>query len=116
MLFSGGVANRMTRLFAGLVVMAMGAPLLLFRNPMILLVGAVISGIGLGAAIWQGVQMWREREDPYDLNRLWDTPPAEPETPQETPDDASLVYCHRCGASMSDVHAICPQCHNFLGS
>ena len=115
MLFSGGTANRITRLFAGLIVLAMGAPLLLFRNPMILLVGLGICGIGLGAAVWQGIQMWRERADPYDLTRLWDTPPAEPETPQDKPTDAGLVYCHRCGSSMSEVHAICPECGNFLG-
>ena len=116
MLFRGGAYNRITRLFAGLVVLAMGAPLLLFRNPAILLVGLAICGVGVGAVVWQGVQMWRERPDPYDLNRLWDTAPAEPETPPEKPTDANMVYCHRCGSSMSEVHAICPQCGNFLGS
>jgi hypothetical protein len=114
MFFSGGVGNRMTRLFAGLVILAMGAPLLLFRNPIILLVGLAICGVGLGAVLWQGVQIWRERVDPYDLTRLWDTPPAEP--PVAIPTDATLIYCHRCGSSMSEVHAICPQCGNFLGS
>jgi hypothetical protein len=116
MLFRGGNYNRITRLFAGLVVLAMGAPLLLFRNPVILLLGAAICGIGFGAVVWQGVQMWREREDPYDLNKLWDTPPPEPDTPTKTSADATLIYCHRCGSSMSEVHAICPQCGNFLGT
>lgn len=114
MLFRGGSYNRITRLFAGLVLAGMGAPMLVFRNPPILLVGVAICGIGLGVVVWQGVQMWRERPDPYDLNRLWDTPPAEPDQPKETPDDGDLIYCHRCGVSMSEAHAICPQCGNFL--
>lgn len=116
MLFRGGAANRITRLFAGLVLMAMGAPLLLYRNPVALLLGLGICGAGLGAVIWQGVRMWRERPDPYDLNRLWDTPPPEPDQPQEAFGDEDLIYCHRCGISMPETHSICPKCGNFLNS
>jgi len=110
MIFRGGNYNRITRLFAGLVVMAMAAPLVLFRNPIIWLVGASICGIGLGAVVWQGFRMWREREDPYDLNRLWDTPPAEPETPTHTAEGADLIYCPRCGTSRTQAYANCPEC------
>ena len=116
MFFRGGAYNRITRLFAGLILMAMGAPMLVFRNPAIVLVGLSICGIGLGVVMWQGGQMWRERPDPYDLNRLWDKPPPEPDKPLETPADEDLIYCHRCGVSMSGIHAICPQCGSFLNS
>ena len=115
MLFRGGAHNRITRLFAGLALLGMSVPMLVFRNPTILLVGLAICGVGLGTVGWQGFQMWRERADTYDLTRLWDTPPPESDTPQETPPDATLIYCHRCGSSMAQVHAICPQCGNFLG-
>ncbi|MCW3095469.1 MAG: hypothetical protein JWL77_1087 [Chthonomonadaceae bacterium] len=116
MLFRGEPANRITRLFAGLVLMGISAPMFLFRNPLSLLIGFTICGIGLGVVVWQGWQMWRERPDPYDLNRLWDKPAPEPDKPLETPADEDLIYCHRCGVSMSEIHAICPQCGNFLNS
>ena len=96
--------------------MAMSGPMLLFRNAAILTVGLTVCGIGLGAVVWQGVQMWREREDPYDLNKLWDTPPPEPDTPAKAPTDATLIYCHRCGSSMSEAYSTCPQCGNLLGT
>ncbi len=113
MLFRGGTANRMTRLFAGLVILGISAPLVVFRSPVILTTGVVLCGIGLGAAIWQGVQMWRERPDPYDLTRLWDAPPPEAE---ETNHERTLIYCHRCGSSMSEIHSLCPHCGTPLGS
>lgn len=116
MFFRGEPANRITRLFAGLVLLGMGAPLLLFRNPPIMVVGLAICGIGLGAVVWQGILMWRERRDPYDLSRLWDTPPPEPDQPLEALGDEDLIYCHRCGISMSEAHSICPKCGNFLNS
>ncbi len=113
MLFRGAPANRITRLFASLVVVAMGAPLIVFRNTTLLLMGLAFCAIGLGAAAWQGIQMWRERPDPYDLTRLWDDPPLEPE---ETNHVRDMIYCHRCGSSMSEVHSVCPQCGSPLGS
>ena len=116
MLFRGGNYNRITRLFAGLALMGMGTWLIAYWNPISSLVGFTICGSGIGVVIWQSVQMWRERPDPYDLNRLWDKPAPEPDQPLETPADKDLIYCHRCGVSMSAIHAICPQCGQFLNS
>ncbi len=114
MLFRGDSANRITRLFAGLALMGAGTWLIAFWNPVSSLIGVTICGIGLSVVVWQSVQMWRERPDPYDLNRLWDKPASEPDQPLETPADAKLIYCLRCGVSMSEIHAICPQCGHFL--
>jgi uncharacterized paraquat-inducible protein A len=107
-------ANRIMRLFAGLVLMGFGAPLFLYHSLPAMLLGLLICGTGLGVVAWQGWRMWQEREDPYDLNRLWDKPPAEPDKALEMRGDENLVYCHRCGISMSEAHSICPKCGHFL--
>jgi uncharacterized iron-regulated membrane protein len=110
MLFRVGPANRITRLVAALIVAALGAPLIVPAPPL----GLSLFGIGMIAAIVQGIAMWRERRDPYDLSRLWETAPIKAE-PEEDDKERTMALCHRCGASMSAKHSICPQCGVPLG-
>jgi uncharacterized paraquat-inducible protein A len=110
MLFRNSPANRITRLVAAVVLACLGGGLLGVVSPP----GLIMVGVGLAIAGYQGVQMWRERPDPYDLSRLWDKPNL-PEEPEEDGRLRELAFCHRCGASMSTKHSICPQCGVPLG-
>ncbi len=109
MIFRGGAANRITRLVAAILVICL-APMLVGGGPLAL----TIMAIGGGAVVYQGLQMWRERRDRYDLSRLWDVPPTN-EEPEEDDKYRNMALCHRCGASMSTKHSICPQCGVPLG-
>jgi len=75
--------------------------------------GLALFCVGFGGAIYQGVMLFRERPDRYDLSLLWEEPPAEPEANDGA--DRDLTYCHRCGASMNIQHAICPGCGGRVG-
>ena len=101
--FRYGPTNRITRIAAALILAAFGAALLSALPPL----GLALVAVGIGVAVWQGVLLWQERRSPYDLSRLWEGQRDEPE-----PDDRErdMIYCHRCGASMSLRHSICPQC------
>lgn len=108
--------TRLIRLVASVTLACFSATLFGVAPPLAL-VGIVI---GLAAAGYQGLQMWRERRDPYDLSRLWDTPlnSAEldkAEEPEEDGKTRTLALCHRCGASMSTRYSICPHCGVPLG-
>ncbi len=101
--------RRWLRVVAALVLMALSTPLLYPFPP--LRIGLI--ALGAGIAIYQGVQMWRERPDPYDLSRLYETLPDEPENDDDP--DREFIYCHRCGGSLPAHHSICPQCGGVLG-
>ncbi len=107
MLFRIGSTNRITRLVAAIVLLCFSAALIAVAPPLALLAAI----IGVAAACYQGVQMWHERRDRYDLSKLWDTP----DTPEEDGKVRTLAFCHRCGASMPTFHSICPQCGVPLG-
>jgi hypothetical protein len=79
------------------------------------LLGKVVAAAGLAGAVYYTMQMFRARRDPYDLSRLWDTPPADPELPDRETEDDALILCHRCGTSMPAHIGICPECGNRLG-
>jgi uncharacterized paraquat-inducible protein A len=77
-------------------------------------IGLSLIAVGLCLCLYQGVQMWRERRDPYDLSRLWEDVPVK-EEPEEDAKFRNMILCHRCGASMSAKYSICPQCGVPLG-
>ena len=89
--------------------MAFGASLLFPFPPF----GIVLILAGAGIAIYHGTQLWQERRDPYDLSRLYETLPDEPENDDDP--DREYIYCHRCGGSLPAHHSICPECGGVLG-
>jgi len=115
MLFRSLPVNRITRIFAGLVVMGFGGFILAEETFPAMGIGGALIICGLSVIISQSVMIWRERPDPYDLSRLWETEP-QPEEPEEDGQEHYLSYCHHCGGSMSEVYSICPHCGTPLGA
>lgn len=105
--------NNLVRLVAALVVMGMTVVGLGALPTSLLMPILAIEAVIVGGLAWQ---MWRERDrrDKYDLTRLRMIDNALQE-PDEMP-EGSLLYCHRCGASMSDRMSICPGCGAPLGT
>ena len=103
--FRYGPTNRITRIAAALILAAFGAGLIAMLPP----VGLALVAGSIGAAIWQGVLLWQERRSPYDLSRLREMRNEEPEDDADR-NERDMIYCHRCGSSMSARHSICPQC------
>jgi hypothetical protein len=106
--------RRAAGLIAGLLVAAMGVAFLAAGIP---LVGAALLVLGGGAAVWQGWRMYATRPDPYDLNRLWEAPPADEEpdpTDELLQDEAGVAYCHHCGHAVAGPFARCPECGGRL--
>lgn len=114
MYFRGAPINRITRLMAGVALLAFGGYALLTGLWFLDLVGIAVVLVGLGAVVVQGRAMWRERSDPYDLSKLWDKPPVI-EEPEEDNKERTLAYCHHCGASLPEAYGICPQCGRPMG-
>lgn len=123
MRFEVSPPNRPTRIAAGLVTLCFGIGVAAIPSILSVLggVGLFVTGLCVVCAnVYTGMQEWlRRRSDPYDLSRLWDAPLPEEEDPAAVhsatgPND--LLYCHHCGASMSQRHAICPECGNRLGA
>ena len=108
MLFRNLASARGVRLGAAMILTAMSA-LVAEDIPAL---GLALFGVGFSAAVYQGVHMFRERRNRYDLALLWEEPPAEPEPDDR--DDRDMIYCHRCGASMSQKHSLCPGCGGRL--
>lgn len=124
MRFEVSPPNRPTRIAAGLVALGMGLGVAAIPSILSMVGGLGLFFTGLGMVcvnVYQATYEWlRHRRDPYDLSKLWDeplpeNPPAVPALPQELPQEDDLVYCHRCGASMHGIHAICPDCGHRLG-
>ncbi len=145
MRFSTTPVNRITRLFAGVIVLAMSLglaaqPVLIVRIAGIALFVLALSAVCAGLYQMVGAFL-RRQNDPYDLSKLWEAPlpdesprsehheplakPLDAESfdakpldakPLDTePLDDDLLYCHRCGASMSRRFAVCPDCGHRLG-
>ena len=104
MLFRNPASARGVRLGACVILLAMSA-LVAEELPAL---GLLLFVVGLGGAGYYSVLLFRERRDRYDLSRLWEQPPDEPEPDERY--EQNMIYCHRCGASMSQFHSICPGC------
>ncbi len=98
------------RCIAALVAAAFLAPLLA-GGPRPLLLAELPLLAYAAFALVQAVRLRPSRRDPYDLSRLWDSPPDEPQESDQSPE---LVYCHVCGASCPAAYALCPECGNRL--
>ena len=109
MLFRNLSSARGVRLGAALILTAMSAAVAADFPAL----GLALFCVGFGGAVYQGVHLFRERRDRYDLSLLWEKPPDEPEPDDR--DDRNMIYCHRCGASMSQKHSLCPGCGAQLG-
>jgi hypothetical protein len=98
--------RKFASLIAALLIAATGAGLF-FAAPIF---GTMLALAGLGLALWQGIVLWKDREDPYDLKKLWDSPvPLDDDTPDEAALEAdAMAYCHYCG------HAVPSDCGNPL--
>ncbi len=117
MWFRGSPANHAARIVAALIVMAFSLVFLARGGPALLVCGLLLAALGLAAllhAAWQVAQARRDHPDPYDLSRLWEQAPEEDEPEEDVP-DGDLLYCHHCGAAMSEVYSLCPSCGRHLG-
>ncbi len=99
-------------LIAAVLVVAVGTGLLLVTP----IFGVMLLISGLALALWQALTLWRAREDPYDLKKLWDAPVAlDDDQPDESDlERGSLAYCHQCGHAVPLSYARCPECGNLL--
>lgn len=94
-------------LIAALILVAFG----LLAAQGLPLIGYIIMGIGAAAAIWQAKVLWGAREDPYDLNKLWERPEEADEPEYELlTDETGTPYCHNCGHAVPEPFARCPEC------
>ncbi len=109
MSFRNWASARGARLGASVILMAMSA-VVAEEIPALAL---VLFCAGFGSAIYQGVMLIRERRDRYDLSLLWEEPSATPEVDDGA--EREMVYCHRCGASMSARYSLCPDCGGRVG-
>jgi hypothetical protein len=109
------VLRKAAGLIGAILVVAFGGALLLVTP----IFGAMLGVAGVGLLVWQVRALWKSREDPYDLKKLWDAPvPIEGDAIEE-PDESyleadSLAYCHRCGHAVPDGYARCPGCGSPL--
>lgn len=114
MIFRVNPTNRPTRLLASLLLAAVGGGLLSPWPPF----GLLMLAAGCGLALYQGIGMWRDRRDPYDLEglrQLHEKDLAQDE-PEDEPYERDMAYCHRCNLSVPATHTICPECGGFLGA
>jgi hypothetical protein len=111
--FRVGPANRFTRLVASVLVMTLGFGLFGLLWP----AGVALSGFGFCMAVWQGVNIMRERRGRYDLQSLREIHDRELAQDEPEPDryERDLAYCHRCNLSVPETHSICPECGGKLG-
>jgi uncharacterized paraquat-inducible protein A len=72
--------------------------------------GLIFGSVGLVAAAWQAWQVKKDMGDPYDLNKLWDSPLPEDIQPEVADFEPDQAYCHRCGHIVPDDFARCPDC------
>ena len=107
------ILRKFVGVIAAVLVLAMGVGLLWVLP----IFGAMLLFLGIGLTLWQARELWRQREDPYDLGKLWEAP-----LPEETPDEPdesvldgdSMAYCHLCGHAVPLDYARCPECGNPL--
>jgi hypothetical protein len=102
------VFRKCAGLIASILVVGMGC-MLCFSG--VALVGIPLLFVGLALAVWQTVVLVRNRPDPYDLSRLWETEPEPAEEPDEDwGDNKELGFCHNCGHAVPEPYARCPDC------
>ncbi len=102
-------------LIAAVLVVAVGTGLLLVTP----IFGVMLLISGLALALWQALTVWRAREDPYDLKKLWDAPVPLKDEDDDQPDESaldrdSMAFCHQCGHAVPLSYARCPECGNLL--
>ncbi|MGC4047686.1 MAG: hypothetical protein QM758_28165 [Armatimonas sp.] len=104
--------RKFAALIASLLIAATGAGIFLVAP----IFGTMMALCGLGLVIWQGIVLWRSREDPYDLKKLWDSPvPIDEDVPDESPvEEDAMAFCHVCGHAVPLNYARCPECGNPL--
>lgn len=76
--------------------------------------GLMLMWVALLAAAWLAWQVKKEMGDPYDLNKLWDSPLPEDIQPEGTDYEPDQAYCHRCGHIVPDDFARCPDCGELV--
>ena len=74
-------------------------------------IGGSLLLIAAGVTVREMLLMWREREDPYDLSRIWDEAP-DPEVPEGANRDLELAFCRHCGTASPNTYGVCPECGN----
>jgi uncharacterized paraquat-inducible protein A len=74
------------------------------------LFGLMFMGVGLAFAAWQAWQVKKDMGDPYDLNKLWDSPLPEDIQPEAADYEPDQAYCHRCNHIVPAEFARCPDC------
>ena len=106
-------------LIASVLLLALGIGLFFVSFP---IVGTMLVLLGLALSIWQGIGLWKARQNRYDLKTLWDAPlpDREPLRYDETPDEDTvddpdaMAYCHICGHAVPLDYSRCPDCGNPL--
>jgi hypothetical protein len=78
------------------------------------LFGLLFMAVGLAFAAWQAWEVKKDLGDPYDLNKLWDSPLPEDIQPEELPYELDQAYCHRCNHIVPDDFARCPNCGEWM--
>jgi hypothetical protein len=104
--------RKLSGLLAGIALMAFGA-MLVVHLPII---GVMTVICGFFFTLYQIVLLRQGDADPYDLRRLWDTPPPDEEDPDDIPSSPNdPLYCHHCGCAVPSHLHRCPECGNRLG-
>ena len=80
---------------------------MIYLLPTLLIVGALL----LAVRVW----LRRRRVDPYDLKRLWDDPPADPDETDELLSEYAGPYCHSCDEPHAPGTSFCRHCGRKLG-
>jgi hypothetical protein len=108
----GGYAPLMAAI-AFLVLAAFAAGSGVLGSATVWLVVALLFGCGGSLGVW----IQRKRAGRYDLNRLWDAPPPEPEEPlYDTlpPDELAAPYCGWCDEACAPNAYRCHRCGREL--
>ena len=121
MLFRNSPINPATRSVAAVVIMAVGGVIVAIGQLPSIIVGAIVIVTGLTLLVQTTYSNLRNRQgsaDRYDLAELKrvhteiETRSLEPSVESDTDE---MIYCHRCGCSMSRAYSICPDCGGALG-
>lgn len=72
--------------------------------------GIMMVVLGLASAAYQAWMIRKAAGDPYDLNKLWDSPLPEDIQPEDALQEPENAYCHRCNHIVPEGYARCPDC------
>jgi hypothetical protein len=121
MLFRNSPPNRAMRMAAAVVIMAFSGVSLVSGSLFGIVPGLLILTLGTAILIqglYESVRDWRSRPSRYDLSelkRIHTDIESQAQEPTVESDPDEMLYCHRCGASMSQAYSICPDCGGPLG-